>query len=252
MKTVFAACALGIPLLCAGQLPPSSNIPACAPLPEEGRHYPDNMVRPQYPKDALRKGESGNVDVKAVISPDGTTKDLVVLSGDPTFSQPAVDAIRRWRFHAVSSHGRPLETTFTIHVRFNFLLREANSDVELESPQPEKPESSASSTPPIDFTGEVHRMAEPGMVAPKAVYKPDPEFSEASRKSGEKGSVVVALVVDSAGSPRDLRIICRSIPENNENAMAALKRWKFAPGTKDGKPVAVAVEVQVDFHLYDR
>ena len=252
MKTVFAACALGIPLLCAGQLPPSSNIPACAPLPEEGKNYPDNMVRPQYPKDALRKGESGNVEVEAVISPDGLTKDLVVLSGDPKFSQPAVDAIRRWRFHAVLSQGRPVETTFTIHVRFNFLLREANSDVELESPQPEQPESPPSSTSHIDLTGDVHHMAEPGMVPPKAVYKPDPEFSEASRKSGEKGSVVVALVVGSDGLPRDLRIICSSIPENDENAMATLKSWKFAPGTKDGKPLAVAVEVQVDFHLNDR
>jgi TonB family protein len=247
MKTLLLA--LGIPLLLYdGQSAQSSHIPACPPLPDEEKNYPDNMVRPHYPKDALRKGESGNVEVKAVISPDGATKNLVVLSGDPKFSQPAVDAIRRWRFHAVSSQGRPVETTFTIHVRFNFLLREANSDVELESPQPEEPEASPSSTPHIDFIGDVHRMAEPGVVDPKAVYKPDPESSEASRKSGKEGSVVVALVVGSDGLPRDLRIICSSIPDNNENAMATLRKWKFAPGTKDGNPVAVAVEVQVDFH----
>mgnify|MGYP003509931133 FL=1 len=35
----------------------------------------------------------------------------------------------------------------------------------------------------------------------------------------------------------------------DEAAIQALKQWRFDPGTKDGKPVAVRVEVEMSFTL---
>jgi hypothetical protein len=35
------------------------DIPPCAQSPDDPRNYPDNMVRPKYPKDALRNGIEG-------------------------------------------------------------------------------------------------------------------------------------------------------------------------------------------------
>jgi protein TonB len=36
----------------------------------------------------------------------------------------------------------------------------------------------------------------------------------------------------------------------DEKAIDAVERWRFAPGMKDGRPVAVQVNVEVTFRLY--
>ena len=207
------------------------------------------MIRPKYPKDALRNGIAGKVELRAVIAPDGKSKDLAVLSGDSEFSQNAVAAIRKWRFHPEQRQGQPVETTYKIHVRFNPLLQEANSDVELESPRTESLAAAPLAKTHQDFGAEVHQMSESGVVAPKQLYSPEPEFSEKSRREKMAGVVGIILAVGTDGLPRDLQIACSSVPENNENAVAAVKTWRFAPATKDGKPVAVAIEVDISFKL---
>ena len=240
----------GLILYGAAQSAIPDKIPPCAAMPDDPRNYPDNMVRPKYPKDALRTGTSGKVELRAVIAPNGAIKDLAILSGDAEFSQPAIEAVRRWRFHPEIREGHPVEAIFKIQVRFNSLLREANSDVELESPLPESLKTVVAAQAPRNLGSGVHSVTEPGMTAPKPLYKPDPEFSEISRREKTQGMVGILLVVDPDGLPRDLQIACSSVPENNENALAAVRKWKFAPGSKDGKPVAVGVEVDVSFHLY--
>jgi protein TonB len=36
----------------------------------------------------------------------------------------------------------------------------------------------------------------------------------------------------------------------DEKAMEAIRRYRFKPAMKDGKPVAAAITVEVDFRLY--
>lgn len=123
--------------------------------------------------------------------------------------------------------------------------------MELESPQPEPAPLASPSDVPIQSAGEqVHRSSEPGFVAPSVLYQPEPEFSEASRKNAEQGSVNIALVVGSNGLPRDLKLICSSIPASNQNAIDALRQWKFKPATKDGRPIAAAIVVEVSFNRH--
>jgi TonB family protein len=35
----------------------------------------------------------------------------------------------------------------------------------------------------------------------------------------------------------------------DESAVAALQQWMFAPGMKDGQPVNVAINIEVNFNL---
>ena len=89
-----------------------------------------------------------------------------------------------------------------------------------------------------------------GVSAPKALYAPDPEYSEEARKAKHQGTCVLWLVVGPDGRPRDIRI-ARSLGLGlDEKAMQAVKTWKFEPAMKDGKPVAVQVNVEVEFRLY--
>ena len=89
-----------------------------------------------------------------------------------------------------------------------------------------------------------------GVSAPRVVYQPDPEYSEEARKAKFQGTCVLWLVVGPDGRPRDLRV-ARSLGLGlDEKAIEAVKTWKFEPAMKDGKPVAVQINVEVSFRLY--
>jgi len=161
-------------------------------------------------------------------------------------------AIRKWRFHPELRQGQAVETTYKIRIRFNPMLREANSEVELESPLPEPSQISPLAKPHRQDLGlEIHHMSEPGMVAPKQLYSPDPEFSEKARIENQQGNVDIDLVVGADGLPQDLQIACSSASDLNDNAIAAVKQWKFVPATKDGRAVPVEIIVEVTFKLYN-
>lgn len=89
-----------------------------------------------------------------------------------------------------------------------------------------------------------------GMTAPRAIYDPDPEYSEEARKVHHQGTVMLALVVDAQGHAHDIRVM-RSLGMGlDEKAIEAVRKWRFQPGTKDGQAVAVQVNIEVNFRLY--
>ncbi len=98
------------------------------------------------------------------------------------------------------------------------------------------------------FGGGVFRVGG-GVTAPVPLYKPEPEYSEEARKAKYQGTVVLYVEVDTAGHPRNLRVV-RSLGLGlDEKAIEAVGKWKFRPGYKDGKPVVVAATVEVNFRL---
>jgi len=89
-----------------------------------------------------------------------------------------------------------------------------------------------------------------GVSAPKAIYAPDPEYSEEARKAKYQGTCVLWLVVGPDGKPRDIKVARTLGLGLDEKAIEAVKQWKFEPAMKDGKPVAVQINVEVSFRLY--
>lgn len=89
-----------------------------------------------------------------------------------------------------------------------------------------------------------------GVSAPRALFQPDPEYSEEARKAKWQGTVVLWVVVGPDGRPHEIRVQ-RSLGMGlDEKAIEAVKQWKFDPAKKDGQPVAVQINVEVNFHLY--
>ncbi len=88
-----------------------------------------------------------------------------------------------------------------------------------------------------------------GVKPPRAIYAPDPEYPETARRERQQGTVVISVVVGSDGSPRDIKVKRPFSPELDESAINTVKKWKFAPGTKDGEPVAVQIVVEISFRL---
>jgi TonB family protein len=88
-----------------------------------------------------------------------------------------------------------------------------------------------------------------GVSAPVPIYKPEPEYSEEARKAKFQGTVVLFIVVDEKGNPRDLKVIRPLGLGLDQKAIEAVQKWRFRPGQKDGHPVPVQATIEVNFRL---
>ena len=88
-----------------------------------------------------------------------------------------------------------------------------------------------------------------GVSAPVLLYKVEPEYSEEARKAKFQGTVLLYVEVDPSGRATHIRVQ-RSLGLGlDEKAIEAVKKWKFRPGYKDGKPVTVVATIEVNFRL---
>jgi TonB family protein len=96
--------------------------------------------------------------------------------------------------------------------------------------------------------GTVYRVGG-GVSAPRLIHRVDPEYAEKARRAKLSGAVVLLLVVDTEGRARNIHV-ARSLGMGlDEKAIEAVKKWRFTPAMKDGLPVQVRVEVEVNFRL---
>jgi len=88
-----------------------------------------------------------------------------------------------------------------------------------------------------------------GVSAPVPIYKVEPEYSEEARKAKYQGTVLLAIVVETDGTTRNIRVLKTLGMGLDEKAIEAVSKWRFRPGYKDGKPVPVQANVEVSFRL---
>ena len=89
-----------------------------------------------------------------------------------------------------------------------------------------------------------------GVSPPRAIFNPEPEFSEEARKAKYQGVCTLGLIVGVDGRPSNIRVLSSLGMGLDEKAIETVKTWKFEPAMKDGHPVRVEIAVEVDFHLY--
>ena len=87
--------------------------------------------------------------------------------------------------------------------------------------------------------------------APIPINNVEAEFSDEARRAKYQGVVLVAVLVDAQGYPQDPRVVRALGMGLDEKAIEAVRKYRFKPALKDGKtPVAVMINVEVNFHLY--
>src|SRR5579872_12090 len=97
--------------------------------------------------------------------------------------------------------------------------------------------------------GGVFRMGS-GATPPRAIYSPEPEFSEEARKAKYQGVCTLGVIVDAQGRPTNIRVLNSLGMGLDEKEIQAVKTWRFEPAMKDGHAVRFEIAVEVDFHLY--
>ena len=89
-----------------------------------------------------------------------------------------------------------------------------------------------------------------GVTAPRAIVMPDPKYAETARQSRYEGTVVLWAIVGQEGKIEAVRIQRPLGMGLDEEAVKAVREWKFQPATKDGQPVPVQINIEVNFRLY--
>lgn len=84
--------------------------------------------------------------------------------------------------------------------------------------------------------------------APVPVTQVQPTYPEFAREAQIQGRVTLHVLVGKDGRVKNVKVI-KGVTGLNDAAVEAVKKWVFKPALSNNKPVAVWVEVPVDFHF---
>lgn len=99
-------------------------------------------------------------------------------------------------------------------------------------------------------TANVYRPGN-GVTPPRVMKDVKPKYTDEARAAGIQGTVVLDVVVQEDGNVGEVKV-AKSLDTTyglDDQAVNAMKQWLFSPGTKDDKPVAVRVEIEMTFRL---
>jgi len=84
---------------------------------------------------------------------------------------------------------------------------------------------------------------------PRVLKGARPEYPEPEGEHREKGFVSIICTIDVDGTATEFGIESMTNPDFAYEAIRAISKWKWAPATKDGKPVKQKVRVPMHFNV---
>jgi protein TonB len=88
-----------------------------------------------------------------------------------------------------------------------------------------------------------------GMTPPQVVARVQPRYTEAARKAGVQGTVIVEAIIDEQGRVTNLRVT-KSLPMGlDQAAVDAVRQWRFKPALLGTRPVKIFWALTVNFQL---
>ena len=87
------------------------------------------------------------------------------------------------------------------------------------------------------------------VTAPVLVTKIEPEYSDEARRARLQGYVVLYIEVDTSGRAGNIQVRQSLGLGLDDKAVEAVRKWKFRPGYRNGRPVVTSALVEVYFRL---
>ncbi len=121
-------------------------------------------------------------------------------------------------------------------------LVEAPAQAALPSPVDEAP------LPGIPDSATSSSMATGDQPEPISGQTPAPRYPNAALRSGESGTVLVRVEVDTNGMPAGVALVQRSGSRDLDRAaMEAIRKWRFRPAQREGQPVPGSLVIPIEF-----
>lgn len=195
------------------------------------------QIRPSYPLGLRASGVRGEVMVGFIVDIEGRVRDAyVVRSLNPSFDEPALTAVRQWRFSPGTVEGRFVNTRMQVPIVFTIEgLRDGG-----EGPFKTKGKKVDQSKIPEAFRYDVAAV-------PTGSVRPVYPYSKLQK--GEEGKAAVSLVIGAKGRVTHTQVTSATAPEFGQALMAAVEQFTFKPAMKDGKPTQSALTFE---QIFDR
>jgi TonB family protein len=182
--------------------------------------------------------DEGDVTVEVTVGKSGEVLQAKPLSGPECLRPDVVRWVRTFRYSAPANP--PATTIF----EFGIASPKGTGKPEVAGPPPilngrrQNPAGSDTTNAPG------------GVTPPSPVFKPEPTYTREASKAGLQGTVALLVTIDSQGNVSDVRVVKPLGKGLDENAVKAVKSWKFRPAVRDGTPIAARVFVEVAFKLH--
>ena len=89
----------------------------------------------------------------------------------------------------------------------------------------------------------------PGITLPVVIHEVKPDYAPGAMQRGVQGSLYLSVVVGETGDVASVTVSKSLDEELDAKSIEAAAQWKFKPGMREGKPVAVRVTVEMTFTL---
>jgi TonB family protein len=84
---------------------------------------------------------------------------------------------------------------------------------------------------------------------PEAIHRENPEMTAEARAANYDGRCVLRITIDTDGNVQDPEVIKSAEYGMEKASLEAVKKWKFRPATKAGKPIAVKAQIEMSFRM---
>jgi TonB family protein len=195
-------------------------------------------IDPVYPLSMRASGMKGEVVVDFVVDIEGRVRNaFVIRSLNPTFDDPAVEAVRQWRFEPGRRGGRPVNTHMQVPIIFNLqdTYRSGRGPIQEPSSKPDL------SKLPEEFRYET---------APRPIGTARPVYPYALLRDKKKGKATVRFVVGQKGRVEQVLIDQASSPEFGRALAAAIEQFVYEPALKGGRPCLALQGFLQEFDTY--
>src|SRR5216684_1448866 len=142
-----------------------------------------------------------------------------------------------------------IQAAITMRVYAQFLRNQSRSGEASDLDARATAVQSARATKANPKSGEEVYRPGGSVTAPSLLQKVEPEYSEEARIAKLAGTVVVGGEIGPDGLAHNLRILRGLGLGLDQKAIEAIQQWRFKPGAKDGQPVSVMVNIEVNFRL---
>ncbi len=90
----------------------------------------------------------------------------------------------------------------------------------------------------------------PAVTDARAIYTPQPDYTEQARVAKLQGACVLSLTVGLDGNPSNIVVTKKLGMGLDERAIEAVKKWKFEPARRYGRPVLTHLTLSIQFKLF--
>ncbi len=92
--------------------------------------------------------------------------------------------------------------------------------------------------------------SDPGTTPMKIISKRLPSYTDAARGAGVRGTITVVAMFGANGKIEHALFLSRLGSGLDEEVLKAVRKIKFEPATKDGKPISVVKRIEYGFDIY--